>query len=222
MGYYSNLKVTLEKQDYLEMLEKSKLNSNELNLFDGDKLANIKDYEVNGIECVVIDHYSVKYYEEFEEIQEFEKLLDTAKQGYVFLRTGNSWDDLEYRNTAKIKELEHPFKFIQATRETVEKEFEEKKYIWYWENVEANSMTDTLMGFHMYNDTNETRYDALMSWILTDDKDYKQKMISYYYSFDKDFYEYSMERLEKEYEKVLEHEDIVQENEEDFEFEGDE
>lgn len=53
----------------------------------------------------------------FEGIQLFEKYLSEAKNGYVFMRIGGSWDDIEYRNTSKYKELEVPFKFINIIRE---------------------------------------------------------------------------------------------------------
>ena len=45
-----------------------------------------------------------------------EKYLNETKSGYVFLRIGDGFDDIEYRNTAKYKELEAPFGFINQIR----------------------------------------------------------------------------------------------------------
>lgn len=79
------------------------------------------------------------------------------------------------------------------------------RYIGFWEGI-YNDTTDTLMGFYMDNDTNKDRYRYLMDWILTDDIEYKKKMISYYYSVDKKFYNYAMKNLLEE-QKIQENED---------------
>lgn len=44
------------------------------------------------------------------------------KNGYVFFRVGDGWDDIEYRNTARFKELEIPFKFIENIEKKARKD----------------------------------------------------------------------------------------------------
>ena len=80
------------------------------------KTGDIYEYKKNNIDCVCIRSDSLKYYKEFSEIQMFEKYLSEAKSGYVFFRDGDRYDDIEYRNTAKYKELEIPFGFIDQIR----------------------------------------------------------------------------------------------------------
>ena len=117
------LKITLVKQDYLKMLDKSNKLPNGINyLLDGNEDADITEYKINDIECVSIVNYAMGCYKEFEGMQEFEELLKTAKHGYVFLRVGDGWDDIEYRNTSKLEELEFPFKFIKPIEEKANKE----------------------------------------------------------------------------------------------------
>lgn len=116
MGYYSDLRVAITKKDYIKMLEKDNQKNMCKFILDKDD-AYIKEYSKNNVECVLLQQFSLKYYKEFEEIQLFEKYLSEVKNGYVFMRIGGSWDDIEYRNTAKYKELEVPFKFINIIRE---------------------------------------------------------------------------------------------------------
>jgi len=80
------------------------------------------------------------------------------------------------------------------------KDLERNRYIGFWDDI-YNDMTDTLMGFYSDNETNAERYQDLMSWILTDDQEYKKKMIAFYYNIDKNFYKYAMNRLERIYAK---------------------
>lgn len=80
------------------------------------------------------------------------------------------------------------------------KDLERNRYIGFWDDI-YNDMTDTLMGFYSDNETNAERYQDLMSWILTDDQEYKKKMIAYYYNVDNNFYQYAMNRLERIYAK---------------------
>lgn len=116
MGYYSDLRVAITKKDYLKMLEKDKEQNMCKYILDKEN-AYIKEYLENNVECVLLQQYNFKYYKEFEDVQLFEKYLAEAKNGYVFMRIGGRWDDIEYRNTAKYKELEVPFKFINVIRE---------------------------------------------------------------------------------------------------------
>lgn len=132
MGYYSNLKVSITKNDYLEMLKKDESNLKVCRyLLDKDD-GYVYEYNENGIECVCINKYSIKYYDNFKDIQTFEHYLKQAESGYVFLRIGEGFDDVEYRNTSKYKELEIPFKFIeqiknQATNEILKKNIHYKE-----------------------------------------------------------------------------------------------
>ena len=116
MGYYSDLRVAITKKDYIKMLEKDNQKNICKFILDKDN-AYIKEYSENNVECVLLQQFNFKYYKEFEGIQLFEKYLSEAKNGYVFMRVGERWDDIEYRNTAKYKELEVPFKFINIIRE---------------------------------------------------------------------------------------------------------
>jgi len=116
MGYYSDLRVAITKKDYIKILEKDNQKNMCKYILDKDN-AYIKEYSENNVECVLLQQFNFKYYKEFEGIQLFEKYLAEAKNGYVFMRIGEGWDDIEYRNTAKYKELEVPFKFINIIRE---------------------------------------------------------------------------------------------------------
>lgn len=79
------------------------------------------------------------------------------------------------------------------------------RYIGFWDGI-YNDITDMLMGFYIDNNTNKDRYRDLMNWIITDDIEYKKKMISYYYFVDKKFYNYAMKNLQEE-QKIQENED---------------
>ena len=116
MGYYSDLRVAITKKDYIKMLEKDNQKNMCKYILDKDS-SYIKEYSENNVECVLLQQFNFKYYKEFEEIKLFEKYLAEAKNGYVFMRIGEGWDDIEYRNTAKYEELEVPFKFINIIRE---------------------------------------------------------------------------------------------------------
>lgn len=122
MGYFSDLRVAVTKRDYLTMLDKNKQSSIKCNFLLEPNDAYIKEYEENGVNCVLIQQFDLKYYKEFEDVQQFEKYLKEAKSGYVFLRIGGRWNDIEYRNTAKYKELEVPFKFIKSIKEKANQE----------------------------------------------------------------------------------------------------
>ena len=80
------------------------------------------------------------------------------------------------------------------------KDLERNRYIGFWDDIHTN-LTDTLMSFYSDNETNNRRYNELMCWILTDDPEYKKKMIAFYYNIDNEFYQYAMNRLERIYAK---------------------
>lgn len=122
MGYYSDLRLSITKRDYLIMLEKDEKNSNSCAYILSPDNATVKGYKANGVECIFIKQDSFKYYKEFEDIQLLEKYLSETKNGYVFFRVGDGWDDIEYRNTARFKELEIPFKFIENIEKKARKD----------------------------------------------------------------------------------------------------
>ena len=104
-------------------------------------------------------------------------------------------------------------------KEVPEKELKRNRFIGMWDNI-YNDDTDKLFGFYDNNKTNKDRYKALMKWILTDDKSFKLRMISYYYDIDKNYYDYAMSRLESEYKETKtndKNEENTQEDDEEFE-----
>ena len=116
MGYYSDLRLCLTKKDYLAIMKKDEKNRNSCNYILHKDEAYVHEFTENGVDCVFIRRDSFKYYKEFNEVQMLEKYLSETKSGYVFVRIGEGFDDIEYRNTAKYKELESPFKFIEQIR----------------------------------------------------------------------------------------------------------
>lgn len=130
MGYYSNISITVTKKDYLNILKKDEKNNNKCSYYLSKKDGYVSEYMLEGVECVSLRQFSCKYYEEFEEVQLLEKYLSKTKDGYVFFRNGGRVDDFEYRNTAKVKELEYPFSFIsQIQNDYKEKMLNEKKHM---------------------------------------------------------------------------------------------
>lgn len=127
MGYYSDLRIAMTKRDYLSIIEKNKASSIDCSYLLLPDNARIKEFEKDKNACILIQLDSLKYYKEFEEIQQFENYLSKTKNGYVFLRIGSTWDDIEYRNNAKIKALEEPFKFIKQIEKKAIKESTSQK-----------------------------------------------------------------------------------------------
>jgi hypothetical protein len=128
LGYYSNLRISITKQDYLGMLEKASTSATEVHKLLDENVSCIHEYKVNNLNCVFIENKSIKYYEEFEEVKELEKYLTDTKSGYIFLRVGEKWNDIEYRNTAKAEELKEPFKFINDIEENAYKKAKIREY----------------------------------------------------------------------------------------------
>lgn len=155
MGYFSDLRVAVTKRDYLTMLDKNKQSAIKCNFLLEPNDAYIKEYEENGVNCILIQQFDLKYYKEFEDVQQFEKYLKEVKSGYVFLRIGGRWNDIEYRNTSKYKELEIPFKFIKIIQEKANKELlselnSESKY--YQETSKQFIITDERDLLEYYGD----------------------------------------------------------------------
>lgn len=126
MGSYSDLRIAITKKDYIKMLEKDKDHNICKYILDKDN-AYVKEYTDNNVECVLLQQFDLKYYKEFDNVKLFEKYLAEAKNGYVFMRIGGGWDDIEYRNTAKYKELEVPFKFIKIIEDKNAKQLLNKR-----------------------------------------------------------------------------------------------
>lgn len=123
MGYYSNVMVAVTKNDFKKIDEKLKIIPDNYLLveFEAD------DYTENNVECVLMDLGYIKYYEEYEEVQAFEKSLQKAKDGYVFCRLGEEAGDIEFRNRAKVPELLAKFDFIKELRNNLNKELGEEE-----------------------------------------------------------------------------------------------
>lgn len=130
MGYYSDLRIAITKRDYIAMLKKDEKNLNKCKNILNNEYGYITEYKENNIECVVLQQYDLKYYKEFEEVKQLEEYLSETRSGYVFVRTGERWNDIEYRNTSKLKELEKPFEFIKIIEEKTKEQIlnKSKKY----------------------------------------------------------------------------------------------
>ena len=110
MGYYSEVMISVTKKGY-ERIKKDQEKFDDyelLNLFE------VKNFEKNNKSFVLLQtEDTIKYYPEFEDIKQLEKTLSNLKDGYVFVRLGEEYGDIEFRNNAKVKELLEPFDFIK-------------------------------------------------------------------------------------------------------------
>ena len=171
MGYYSDLRISITKRDYLSMIEKNKASSIDCNYLLLPDNAIIKEFKKDGNSCILIQLDSLKYYKEFEAVQQFEEYLSKTRNGYVFLRIGSKWDDIEYRNTAKIKALEEPFKFIEMIKKKAIKEITNKKTKYTKTKMEyIYTDKDDILEFYesnskIYNDIKE-QYDQNIQFKL--------------------------------------------------------
>ena len=123
MGYYSDVMIATTKKDF-EKIKKSQ-EKFEINIFDQD--AEITSYKENETECVFLRFYSIKYYDQFEEIQALEMALEKTKDGYVFCRMGEENGDIEFRKRSKLPELMKEFEFIREIRDSLNKELNEEE-----------------------------------------------------------------------------------------------
>lgn len=104
----------------------------------------------------------------------FEKYLSEAKSGYVFFRDGDRFDDIEYRNTVKYKELESPFKFIEQIRNQAINQVKIKNA--NYENIEKKYIilnTDEIIEFckenkQMVNEIKEWSKDGVQFKLIID------------------------------------------------------
>ncbi len=122
MGYYSDVMIATTKKDF-EKIKKSQ-EKFEINIFDQD--AEITDYIENEKDCVFLTLYSIKYYDQFEEIQALEKALEKAKDGYVFCRMGEENGDIEFRKRSDLPELMSRFDFIIELKKSLDEELGEE------------------------------------------------------------------------------------------------
>lgn len=123
MGYYSEVMIAVTKKGY-EKIKKDQEKFTEYQLLDSFDISNFgKDNAFIFMET----NDMLKYYNEFEEIQQLEKTLSKLKDGYVFARFGEESSDIEFRNNAKIKEMLEPFDFIKELSNNLSKEFEKEE-----------------------------------------------------------------------------------------------
>lgn len=123
MGNSSDIMIATTKRDYLKIEKaQNKILNNEF--FD---YAEIEDYTKNGVECVLMEFYSIKYYRDFEEIDTLEKSLAKLKDGYVFYRIGGDRGEIEFRHRTKIPELMEHFDFILDIKQNLNKELGEEE-----------------------------------------------------------------------------------------------
>ncbi len=123
MGYYSDVMIATTKKDFEKIKESQE--KFEVSIFDDD--AEIYDYKENGKDFVFFRFYSIKYYDQFEEIQALEKSLDETKDGYVFCRMGEENGDIEFRKRTKLPELMIKFDFIREIRDSLNKELDDEE-----------------------------------------------------------------------------------------------
>ena len=123
MGYYSEVMISVTKKGY-ERIKKDQEKFADyelLNLFE------VKNFEKNNKSFILLQtEDTIKYYPEFEDIKQLEKTLSNLKDGYVFVRLGEEYGDIEFRNNAKVKELLEPFDFIKKLAKDLNKELEKE------------------------------------------------------------------------------------------------
>jgi len=123
MGYYSNVMIAVTKKDFEKIESKQKKIPYNILLDD----IKVDEYVENGRECVFAHFGYVKYNEEFEEVQVLEKSLEELEDGYIFLRLGEQFPDVDFRNRTKISELMKEFEFLRELRDSITKELKEEK-----------------------------------------------------------------------------------------------
>ena len=119
MGYYSRVMIATTEKGF-EKIKRDQKKFKEENLLD---CFEIKQYEKNGRSCVFLDTIdTIKYYTEYEDIEQLEKTLSKLKDGYMFCRIGEENGDLEIRNRTKISELYEEFDFLFGMKNYLNKE----------------------------------------------------------------------------------------------------
>lgn len=121
MSYYSNVMIAVTKKDF------EKIESEQKNIPYNILLEDIKvdEYRENDRECVFAHFGYIQYKEEYEEVQLLEKNLSELKDGYVFLRLGEEFADVDFRNRTKLPELMKEFEFLRELRDSITQELKE-------------------------------------------------------------------------------------------------
>ena len=123
MAYYNEIMIATTKEDYKKIEEvQKKIPDNYL--FED---AYVYDYNENGIDCIFVKIYHVRYDLKFEEVKELEKSLNELNNGYVFCRLGEDSGDIEFRNRTKLPELMIEFEFIKNLRKSLNEELKEEE-----------------------------------------------------------------------------------------------
>jgi len=123
MGYYSNVMVATTKKDFKKIEDALNKIPNNYLLDDLE----IVDYTENEKECIFAHFGYIKYYKEYEEVQMLEKSLSKLKDGYVFCRLGEEFEDIDFRKRTELPELMKNFDFIINVSENLNKELKGKE-----------------------------------------------------------------------------------------------
>lgn len=123
MGYYSTVMIAVTKKGY-EKIKKDQEKFAEYKLLD---LFEISNFGKDKSFVLMETEESIKYYREYEDIQQLEKTLSKLKDGYVFAKFGEQLLDVEFKNNAKTKELLEPFDFVKELTDNLKNEFEKEE-----------------------------------------------------------------------------------------------
>ena len=123
MGYCSTVMIAVTKKGY----EKIKKDQEKFAEYELLKLFDISNFGKDNSLILMETEEMIKYYREYEDIQQLEKTLSKLKDGYVFARLGENNLDVEFKNNAKIRELLEPFDFIKELAFNLNKEFEKEE-----------------------------------------------------------------------------------------------
>lgn len=121
MSCYSNVMIAVTKKDFEKIENEQKKIKNNILLEDIE----VDNYKENDIECVFVHFGYIQYKKEFEEVELLEKNLSELKDGYVFLRLGEEFTDVDFRNRTKLPELMKEFEFLRELRDSITQELKE-------------------------------------------------------------------------------------------------
>lgn len=121
MSCYSNVMIAVTKKDFEKIENEQKKIKNNILLENIE----VDNYKENDIECVFVHFGYIQYKKEFEEVELLEKNLSELKDGYVFLRLGEEFTDVDFRNRTKLPELMKEFEFLRELRDSITHELKE-------------------------------------------------------------------------------------------------
>lgn len=121
MSCYSNVMIAATKKDFEKIEKEQEKIKNNILLEDIE----VNNYKENDIECVFVHFGYIQYKKEFEEVELLEKNLSELKDGYVFLRLGEEFTDVDFRNRTKLPELMKEFEFLRELRDSITQELKE-------------------------------------------------------------------------------------------------